>query len=384
MNTQHHQRAKNTILGALVADAATMGFHWLYSQSRIAEVAPSQPEFRAPTASDYSGNVGYFAHGHKYPGEFSHYGEQARVMLDSMVANGASYDRHHYQDTFRDYFGYGGAYNGYIDRPTRETLDTIYRTEADALAQANDIPFDNIHNNKQGLLIKILAAAKRFQGDELAAQGATLAAAQPNAQQCQHYVTALIEALSGSMDYPGAADEQLPAISKLPALVARYAADDNLQQLCESAIKVTNNAPRALDYGRVVTALLAQLVRGDSINAAIDNAVALASPATGEHLAQAMNFDGDLQAAGRKFALHCDVGSGMASVFANLKSAQSYPDAVRANIYVAGDNCGRAVILGAACGAAFGIGGERGIPQSWIDRLKDHKQLREHIDLLLA
>jgi len=383
MNMQYRQRAKNAVLGALVADAATMGFHWLYSQSRIAELAPSDPEFRNPTAADYGGNVGYFAHGHKRAGELSHYGEQARVMLDSMAANGSRFDRHHYQDSFRDHFGYGGAFTGYIDRPTRDTLDAIYRAEGDALALANQIPFDNTHKNKQGLLIKVLAAAKRLHKDELAAHVAALASAQPNAQQCQHYVTALVDALAGSMGYPGPPDEQLPAISKLPALVARHVEDDNLQALCESAIKVTNNAPRALDYGRVATDLLAQLVRGADLPGAIDSAVSCASAASAEHLTQALNFEGDLQAVGRKFGLHCDLGSGMANIFANLKIADSYRGAVRANIYTAGDNCGRAILLGAACGAAFGVGGERGIPQSWIGRLADNTQLCGQIDQLL-
>jgi Zn-dependent M32 family carboxypeptidase len=52
MKTQYSQRAKNTVLGALVADASSMGFHWLYSQSRFAELAPSDPEFRDPNDGD--------------------------------------------------------------------------------------------------------------------------------------------------------------------------------------------------------------------------------------------------------------------------------------------------------------------------------------------
>lgn len=43
-----------TILGALVADAAAVGFHWLYDQTRIKEIAPESPEFRKPTARSLS------------------------------------------------------------------------------------------------------------------------------------------------------------------------------------------------------------------------------------------------------------------------------------------------------------------------------------------
>jgi hypothetical protein len=68
MNSETRQRGKNAIIGALVADAATMGFHWLYSQQRLAELASEVPEFRSPTAVDFAGNVGYFAHGGKVAG----------------------------------------------------------------------------------------------------------------------------------------------------------------------------------------------------------------------------------------------------------------------------------------------------------------------------
>ena len=81
MNQEAIQRGKNAILGAFVADAATMGLHWLYSQPRLNELAPEVPEFRLPAAADFAGGVGYFAHGGKHPGDLSHYGEQARVML---------------------------------------------------------------------------------------------------------------------------------------------------------------------------------------------------------------------------------------------------------------------------------------------------------------
>ena len=46
MNSLTVDRAKNAILGALVADAASMGLHWLYSQQRLSELALSAPEFR--------------------------------------------------------------------------------------------------------------------------------------------------------------------------------------------------------------------------------------------------------------------------------------------------------------------------------------------------
>ena len=48
MTTSVNTRARNLVLGALVADAAAMGLHWLYDQDRIAAVAPKTPEFVGP------------------------------------------------------------------------------------------------------------------------------------------------------------------------------------------------------------------------------------------------------------------------------------------------------------------------------------------------
>ena len=50
--TSTTDRARAAMMGAAVADAATMGFHWLYDQERIAELAGDAPEFRAPNAAD--------------------------------------------------------------------------------------------------------------------------------------------------------------------------------------------------------------------------------------------------------------------------------------------------------------------------------------------
>ena len=48
MDLEQRTRARNSILGAFVADAATLGFHWVYSQRRIVELAPDTPEFHEP------------------------------------------------------------------------------------------------------------------------------------------------------------------------------------------------------------------------------------------------------------------------------------------------------------------------------------------------
>ena len=48
-----------TVLGALVADSAALGLHWLYDPARIAEIEASQrPGFLQPEANNYAGVKG--------------------------------------------------------------------------------------------------------------------------------------------------------------------------------------------------------------------------------------------------------------------------------------------------------------------------------------
>lgn len=369
MNDDQRQRGADSILGALVADAATMGLHWLYSQRRIAQLVPQQPEFRVPDEADYEGGVGYFAHGGKDAGEYSHYGEQMLVMLHSLAETGGHYEKAHYQEAFRRHFGYGGGFVGYIDRPTRQTLDRIYADENAALEAVNAIPFDGDPKEKQGMLTKVLAAVKRLDGDPLREQVARYAGDAADPALALEFGLKLVAALAGSEDFPGAQDEQLPAISKLPPLVACHAQDAALGEISESAIRVTNNTPRALDFGRVCTALLTTAVMGCPMDQVIEAGVAAGSAGTRELLQRALAMDVPSPQAAREFGLHCDLGAGVPIILHILKNAGGYEEAVRTNIYTGGDNCGRAIVLGAVCGAVFGRGGDSGIPEEWLDRI---------------
>ena len=136
-------RRRAMLWGAFVADAASLGFHWLYDQDRIRAIAPKSPEFRAPTAADFDGVAGYFAHGTKSVGDLTHYGEQALVLLRT-VASRNGYSRAAYSERFQAHFGYGGTHVGYIDHATRDSLDNLARMTAErfARAQAVDISAD--------------------------------------------------------------------------------------------------------------------------------------------------------------------------------------------------------------------------------------------------
>jgi hypothetical protein len=85
-------RKHGAILGAIVADAASMGLHWLYDVGRIRNVGGAKPEFNDPDPASYERVTGYFAHSQKRSGDLSHYGEQLLVMLRSLLQNNGSFN----------------------------------------------------------------------------------------------------------------------------------------------------------------------------------------------------------------------------------------------------------------------------------------------------
>ena len=314
-----------TILGALVADAAAVGFHWLYDQTRIKEIAPESPEFRKPTASDYNGVPGFYAHGHKLAGDFSQYGEQTMVLLRSLVANESKYNRAHYEKLFCEHFGYGGQYVGYIDHPTRDTLNNI----------ANLTPGPHRHAD-------------------------------------------------GRNTYHGADDEQLPALAKLPPLIAVYQGDRQLNEVVESAVRVTNNNDLAVDFGLAAAALLEAVIQGETVESAIRHSCSRSPQVVTELVEKALSLTTeDNLAVTAKFGTACKLVYGVPSLVHNALTSDSYTSAIRKNIYAGGDSCGRGIVLGAVLGAAYGIGGEKGIPLEWIEKVRIKDEVNTLIEKLM-
>ena len=109
----------NALYGALVADAASMGMHWIYDQEHIKKVEETGDVlFRQPDSNTYEGVKSYFAHAPKRVGEFSQYGASAQVVANVIKQNG-NYDVSVHQALFFTTFGPCGSYHGFADRPTK-------------------------------------------------------------------------------------------------------------------------------------------------------------------------------------------------------------------------------------------------------------------------
>lgn len=100
------------ILGALTADSAALGLHWLYDPARIAEIERTDGSvFLRPDAIRYAGSKGYFAHAGKMPGDSSAYGEICLLMLKHLAKYG-KFDRIQYQTEYRTILGRAANLSG--------------------------------------------------------------------------------------------------------------------------------------------------------------------------------------------------------------------------------------------------------------------------------
>lgn len=304
------ERVEAGLLGAFVADAAALGFHWLYDPHRIADLAGDAPAFREPDASDFNGFKGVFVHPGKRAGALSQYGAQLRIALQSMGATASIFDIGDFQDRFATHFDAGGAWNGYIDKATRGTLENLR---------------------------------------------------------------------AGLRDPSGAMDDQVPAIARLPAIMAN---DAVMAGDVDAAIAVTSIDPVAVKWGPVAAVMLSAAYDGASPADAARQA-AKAAPA---NIADALHLDSpiaDTVIFAGEVGRACPLPQALPVICHICRHATSYRDAIERNILAGGDNCGRAPVLGAVFGAAYGVQG-KGIPPLWLTRLHNSAEIAGEIDTLLT
>lgn len=245
-------RRVNALAGGWVADAASLGLHWLYDSKRIQEIGGQSPEFLPPKADYYTGGFGYFAHEGKQIGDVSHYGAATGVLTRSLLANNGELNVRHYQRQFRHFFGPGGQWQGYIDNPTRLTLANLNDIEQNAIEQALSTTNASLTDQQQRILVqKVLPYTRYLSGDQLAApvrKAINLTYQEPDIQDAGVHIAETID--QHLILESGADDMQLPAVSKLPPLVACYCGSDELLKQTEMAVRATNHNDDAVAWAK--------------------------------------------------------------------------------------------------------------------------------------
>ncbi len=382
--------------GALVADAAAMGFHWMYDQEKIRRLGGDAPEFFDPSASAgaYTRSAeleSTFVHHGKKPGDLTQYGEQMRVILKALANTGGKLDQAEYEKQFKSFFGPGGEWVGYIDRPTGRVLFNLEKRNRDAYAQARS--FDNgLTEGEKDVLDDEVRVCFKFYDDTKSVEenlevmdGWVLRKSdfkrdpekdRQKIEYCRnmfHTVRNAEKAFCGDIG-----DDQFPAIAKLPPVVALYRNADDFDAQVEVAVRVTNHNDKAVAYALVYADMLRAAIAHrdkDAVLAAARNRAAGNAEITELIEAALARLDRSNTEVGKFFGPSCHLPYGLPQTIHRLMTAESYVHGVRMNIAVGGDNAGRSIMDGAILAALFGVGTGNGLPTDWIARLSRGEEI---------
>ncbi|MDT8364415.1 MAG: ADP-ribosylglycohydrolase family protein [Nitrosomonas sp.] len=300
----HFNNKESIVLGALVADAASLGLHWLYDVNRIHEIEQRKGlVFLQPDAEYYADGKGYYAHGNKCAGETSAYGDTCLLMLRHLADHG-QFDLQAYQKAYCTYFGPGGKYIGYVDSPTRFTLAVLLA------AKNNDYP------------------------------------GRSGADDSQHPALATIPAL----------------------VAAHRGSKEALLATVDTAVRITNNNDIAVSGARCLAIILYSLLAGEPLQAALRNGIAYTEDTLATQLEEALAMNElPAATVAEKFGRACHIQEGLPIVFHIARHAENYKSAIQDNIRAGGDSCGRAIALGAIMAISASSDSES-IPLSWLVR----------------
>jgi len=312
-------RLRGAVWGQFVGDAAALGTHWIYDLSKLSARFPGGVfGFEAPAGGEY--------HQSKKPGDQTHYGDGALVLLESIAEQGG-FDPRAFGKNFVETFG-SSHYDGYLDWATKGTLKNYKQfTESNS---------------------------------------------------------------PGDYDFQqGADDAEAATASRLAGLAVRYWRDPNLPATIEALTRVCQNNRRAIGYMKLHGLLLVELFLGRDVHAAVENAIGKVGPLAprlnaelGQQTQKALAETGkEVTAATLEFGQACPLPQSFPSALhAFLKHSDDFEAAILANLRAGGDNAGRGAMLGSWLGAHLGIDA---IPRDWRTRLTAAPRISAALDKIL-
>jgi ADP-ribosylglycohydrolase len=312
-------RLRGAVWGQFVGDAAALGAHWIYDLSELSSRFPDGVfGFEAPAVGHY--------HELKKPGDQTHYGDGALVLLESIAEHGG-FDPRVFGNRFVETFG-SADYRGYLDWATKGTLKNYQRfTESNS---ADDYDFQQ-----------------------------------------------------------GADDAEAATASRLTGLAVRYWRDPDLPATIESLTRVCQNNRRAIGYMKYHGLLLVELFLGLEVHDALENAMVKVAPLA-PHLSTELRqqtkkvraeIGKEVKDATLEFGQACPLPQSFPSALhAFVKHSNDFETAIFANLRAGGDNAGRGAMLGSWLGAYLGL---EAIPCEWRTRLTAAPRISAALDKIL-
>ncbi|MDQ8205440.1 ADP-ribosylglycohydrolase family protein [Pelagicoccus sp. SDUM812003] len=312
MTNSQHERIKGAVFGQFVGDAAALGTHWIYDTTELlARHGGSIEGFESPSE-------GHYHHG-RFPGEQTHYGDAAKILVESLLDSELRFDPDDFGKRFHSFFS-SSSYSGYLDHATKDTLRNI-----DAFASENPnsrIPFAKL----------------------------------------------------------GSQDEQMASVTSLAPLLLVSSSLSETLQTADEFTRIRQNNARARAYTKTLVAILYHLVQGRPPLEAVELSLQQLDPANpyeaeAKQRAQTAvdKRDRSVLETTAELGQSCPLpGSFPSALHAFLRNENDFRDAILETIKAGGDNAGRAAIVGALCGANLGFDS---ISTNWIQKLAHRPSL---------
>lgn len=317
--TSLQERLRGAIWGQFVGDAAALGTHF-YDLKELERRFPQGIHgFEVPDAKH--------AHAKKKSGDFTHYGDAALIMLQSLVFQ-HGFSARNFGTLFVETFA-SPDYPNYINKATRETIENYHLSLEEGHP---DLGYD-------------------FQD--------------------------------------GANDENVDTATRLASLIAVYWDDPKLLSIVDRATRVTQNNEITIAYIRCYARILRSLIQGEDLKLAFQNEIQTTPNDTpiDHHVREKISLALSLESLDvKKATLQLGQNSHLdhcfpSAIHAALTHHNSFTNAILDTIQAGGDTAGRDALVGSWLGAHLGI---KSIPETWLRRLNHYNEIEKGIESLLS
>eukprot|EP01006_Ploeotia_vitrea_P034931 TRINITY_DN65818_c5_g2_i1.p1 TRINITY_DN65818_c5_g2~~TRINITY_DN65818_c5_g2_i1.p1 ORF type:complete len:429 (+),score=249.61 TRINITY_DN65818_c5_g2_i1:180-1466(+) len=397
-NASVKNRAAAAVVGGLVADAAGIGVHWIYSEKNAVQSRfGDRPEFVKVDSSRFDVEKDFLAHDGKPAGEFTHNGECALLTLRSLVKAEGAFNASQHASDFNKFFGPGGQYVGYVDGAMRGVLLNIAsRLSGCGLLppKPDDLPKDSY----LAVQTKVGALAKRYgAGDEaeFRAKVEKVVRATHDDDATAAFAQLTVDRWLAQQKEPvGADDNQMNSLTAVVPAIALFAGRDDFEERLEQVVRFLANNDEAVAYVLTLGRILEEVIlHGTDPSVATSKVVdALAED---EAKLKANEYYGevvdkirlgiktadkaDVVDATYDFGRSCLLRFGVPSIVHSLYTTSTFEEAVRQHLLAGGDSVSRAGFAGALFAARHGLNSDRGVPLTWI--VRTNKRLADVVEL---
>ena len=361
------------IAGSFLADAATMGLHWIYNptniEERITARGGSNPEifFKPPAAAFYSYDSG----------KLSPYGEEVVPLLRSM-ANVGHLDFNDASSTSYEFFK---SSKGYLNHCVKSFLERRDSGKDWRECGAED-------HQAQGIIKMPLLVARYAGSEELLTKVSDTVGILQNSPQSvdASSLAALVlervllhnESPSSAINWLLTSAEGRQRLTTSMEQLLAFVADDSvvtqwyyLVSSLQSLLPPTDQFKLMRD-GSVTRRIFPALLALRDLDAAIasiafegEDRAFLDAGLAAKAAAIASNKPVSVAQVASCFGISCALPGCILTSLYLARKCTSYSDALRTNIRVGGDNCARSLLLGGLFGGAPGAE----VPVAWLEEL---------------